>query len=141
MKRSGFTVIEMVAALVILGIIAIVIINKNPLDPNLIVESEILKSHLRYIQFKALSDDSCDNCYGLTISSNSYAAKPTTLILPGDQSSTHDLSKNNISITGTNITFDRWGSASATKTISFTLSDNKGNSQTITISSMAGLIE
>jgi len=139
--QRGFTLIESVAVLTILSIISIVIINRTRINSEIVSETEILKSHLRYIQFKALSDDSCTNCYGITMSSNSYTAKPATIILPGEQSPTHALSKNNISITGNNITFDRWGSANANEQITLTLSDTNGNSRTITISPVTGFIE
>lgn len=141
MKRNGFTIIELISILVILGIIAIVFTNKNSLDINLLTEAEILKSKLRYIQLKALSDDACTSCYGLTTTNNSYTSMPTTIILPGDKSSSYDLSSKKITLTGNNVLFDKWGNASSDSVVKLTLADTKGNTKEILINPLSGLIE
>jgi MSHA pilin protein MshC len=151
-KRNspGFTMIEVIAVLVILGIISAVAIAKVSsviAQSNLDSEADVIKGHLRYAQ--ALSMNNTVN-WGITFSSGSYnifTNPSTTVELPGTGSATATL-PSGMTITSGTVSFDSWGTP-YTDTLatslqmggprSFTLSLG-GNSVTIEIWDDTGLV-
>jgi prepilin-type N-terminal cleavage/methylation domain-containing protein len=107
----GFTMIEVIAVLVILGIISAVAIAKVSsviAQYNLDSEADVIKGHLRYAQ--ALSMNSTVN-WGITFSSGSYTIftnPSSTVALPGTGSATATLPSGMTIATGT-VSFDSWG--------------------------------
>lgn len=95
-KTKGFTLVEVVAALVILGILAVVLgVKFSDSNAPALSEAEIFKSYLRYAQLRAMGDIST---WGIeTVSSNQYkivTANPdlaTKVTLPGAGSATRTL--------------------------------------------------
>jgi MSHA pilin protein MshC len=137
-NAHGFTLIEIIAVLVIIGIMSAVAVTiLSSLDKyKLISEVEILKSHLRYAQSRAMSDTVS---WGIDFSSNSYTLKKGvgTSSLPNEDSHTHNLQKNGVTASGaSNVTFDIWGSSGGTTVI---LSAG-GDSRTITVTAGTGFI-
>ncbi|MFC1567456.1 prepilin-type N-terminal cleavage/methylation domain-containing protein [Thermodesulfobacteriota bacterium] len=58
-KKAGFTLIEFIAVLMIMGILSVVIVSRWTLsDTELIGQIEVIKSHLRYAQSRAMSSSS-----------------------------------------------------------------------------------
>lgn len=58
-KNAGFTLIEMITVLLIISIVSIVVISRwTGTDIELIAQIEVIKSHLRYAQSKAMSTSS-----------------------------------------------------------------------------------
>jgi len=58
-KNSGFTLIEFIAVLLIMGILSVVIVSRWTLSDNeLIGQIEVIKSHLRYARSRAMSSSS-----------------------------------------------------------------------------------
>ena len=58
-KNAGFTLIELVAMLLLMGIIITVVVNRwNLSDTEQIGQIEVIKSHLRYAQSRAMSSSS-----------------------------------------------------------------------------------
>ena len=58
-KNAGFTLIEFIAVLLIMGILSVVIVSRWTLsDTALIGQIEVIKSHLRYAQSRAMSSSS-----------------------------------------------------------------------------------
>ena len=56
-NQQGFTMIEMVVVLIVLAIVTTVIAYRPTTFSNeIIAQAEILKSHLRYAQIKAMND-------------------------------------------------------------------------------------
>jgi len=110
--NRGFTMIEIIAVLVILGIIAAVAMTRivSIRDYKVVVERDILKTHLRYVQLRALSDD---KPWGLSFAGSSYTARRDGNVapynLPNENSPTHNL-PDGITVTGSTVTFDEWGS-------------------------------
>jgi MSHA pilin protein MshC len=143
-NTKGFTLIEVIAILVVLGILAVVVLSRGSATEaeKLRAEIDTLKAHIRYAQYLALND-MAPTRWGIAINGSSY-----TLVrnlngdgstfdnphnLPNDSSYTHNL--NPFTATSTNILFDEWGSPGNTDTV-ITL-----GSQTITIMAETGYIQ
>ena len=111
-NNSGFTMMEVIMVLVLLGIIAAVAVTRivSTLDSKVAVERDILKTHLRYVQLRALSDDTP---WGMSFAGSSYTARRggnvATYNLPNENSATHNL-PDGITVTGSTVAFDEWGS-------------------------------
>jgi prepilin-type N-terminal cleavage/methylation domain-containing protein len=95
-RKCGFTMIEMVVVLIIMSIIASFIVVRASTSGNeLIAQTEILKSHLRYAQIRAMNDE---KPWGIYIPSggasyilyydNAQATSAKSL-LPGESAQTH----------------------------------------------------
>jgi prepilin-type N-terminal cleavage/methylation domain-containing protein len=155
-KNRGFTMIEIVVVLVVLFIVSAVVVSRfNTTGVNeLMVETDALKSSLRYAQIQSLNDDTITSGWGIYFPNNtSYIlyknGAPAGVMIPVKDpdpvkdpppKNTHSL-QGNVKITsgvGTTVAFDRWGSP-GTITVSITLA--KGTeSDTITVTKSTGYI-
>jgi prepilin-type N-terminal cleavage/methylation domain-containing protein len=139
--NRGFTLIEVIAVLIILGIISAVAITRAiSTQEDLISQVEVVKSHLRYAQLKALQDDTAT--WGIAFAANSYTLTTTAAggagLLPAENSSTHTFPSG---VTVTNpqtVTFNPWGSP-GTANIPITLSQG-GSTLTLTVTGNTGFI-
>jgi MSHA pilin protein MshC len=113
--QRGFTMIEIVVVLIILAIMAPFVITRVTTDTNnLITQAEILKSHLRYAQLRALNDTVSWGIYFTGTNSYTLYKSGTTAndLLPGENSQTRTL-PTDITITsgiGSTTAFNEWGS-------------------------------
>ncbi len=137
-NAHGFTLIEIIAVLMIIGIMSAVAVTIfSSLDKyKLISEVEILKSHLRYAQSRAMNDTATS--WGIVITTESYTLQKNgdpASSLPNENSYTHTFLKG---VTGdaANVTFDIWGSPSGDTTVILTA----GDSRTITVTPNTGFI-
>lgn len=114
-KIQGFTIIEAIAILLLLGVLSAVIISSYPsAESNALVAEELtLKGHLRFAQLRAMNDQVS---WGIALGPNAYTLLRNGISapsdLPGEDSPIHNL-PGGISITtgtGTTVTFDHWGS-------------------------------
>lgn len=135
--NNGFTLIEVIAVLVIIAIISAVVVVRgiSTADVNLQAEIDTLKGHLRYAQYLALNENDTDNGvndvkWGIEIveATSSYTLVKTTdngttrtspFNLPNESSPTHSFAP--ITATGITILFDKWGSANDTSHTSITI--------------------
>ncbi|MFH1975708.1 MAG: type II secretion system protein [Pseudomonadota bacterium] len=161
-NNRGFTLIEVIAVLVILSIIAAVIISRgmSTAEVNLKAQTEVLKSHIRYAQFRNMNMKSatalCNASFGISIDTglNSYSmfkdcVEADTVILPGADSDTVSLPNVNLSSSSAFITFDDWGvpctdssgTTLATSDITITLSSAGAPNETITITKNTGFVQ
>ena len=141
-NQQGFTMIEVVMVLIVLAIVSTVIAYRPTMGSNEItVQTEILKSHLRYAQIKAMNDTVP---WGIRIpNANSYILYKNNAtasdILPGETAQTHTL-PTVVTITSgvSTYNFDDWGSPGAS-TLTITLSQGTATSN-ITITRNTGYI-
>lgn len=137
--RAGFTVVEFIATLLVLGILAAFIIPKaNPGESTAVNDMNVLRAHIRYVQLKAMSDVVP---WGLDIGSDSYSLEIDGVVatavdqqrLPGVNTITHAFETDGLSVTPLRIAFDNRGRPvnPATETV-------VGADQTITASLSGG---
>jgi MSHA pilin protein MshC len=92
--QRGFTMIEMVIVLIVMAIIAtFILVRATPGSIDLIAQTEILKSHLRYAQIRAMNDTVPWGIYipaagSYVLYKNNVQA---TSLLPGENAQTHTL--------------------------------------------------
>jgi prepilin-type N-terminal cleavage/methylation domain-containing protein len=135
--NTGFTLIEVIAILVILAIISAVAVSRvGSNESNLRAELNDLKAALRYAQQMAISSDSTVT-FGITVTSGTSggytlvknAGVGTQPLLPGESSSTHTFS-GGVTASGATFTFDEWGKATGSAS---TILTQSGSSKTINV--------
>lgn len=150
-NSRGFSVMEIITVLLVLGIISAVAVTRITSTKiyTVVAEMDILKTNLRYAQFRALSD--ADNTsadytvnnatWGIKLSGNTYILQhngaDATTKFPGDDSNTHTL-PSGITISGSSVTFDVWGSPGVSD-ITITVTDGT-SPQIITVTRKTGFI-
>lgn len=141
--QSGFTMLEVIVVLLIIGIIAVVAISRFvPINASLDAQEQMLKANLRFAQLKSLHDDTTTFGWGLIISNTSYTlhrdGASATISLPAGMSNTHTLGSGITITTPMTVTFDRFGSP-GTSPITITMTDGSQTKQ-ITITANTGFI-
>ena len=146
--QRGFSMIEMVMVLIVMAIMATFIMIRTTTGNDLIAQSEILKSHLRYRtdqgneryrrQHPAVGVFICPITASYTLYRNNATAND---ILPGETAQTHTLPTGiTVSTNCANSTcnFNEWGSPGAT-TLTMTLTQGASTS-TISITKNTGFV-
>jgi len=135
-RPGGFTMIEVVAVLIMLGIIAAVAVARFA-DNNAetVAEAEIFKSHLRYAQLRAMGDI---YPWTITVGGASYALSTTNPsiiapVLPGESGTTHSYD-GGVTSTGGTFTFDWRGQPTTGGGGSITFAGTPG----VTVTILAG---
>jgi len=149
--QAGFTLIEVIAVLIIIAIVAAVAISKAISTSQVSVTSEanILKTHLRFVQIKALGNTVS---WGISIGSGSYTLQSNgataTINLPGETSPTHTFSggvtatpaaTNPVAFSTLGIPVDSAGNQ-LTANLKITLTQGSGT-QTVTVTQYTGFIQ
>ncbi len=114
-NNHGFSVLELVAVLIIIGVVSVVAVPKiistvNQTD--VIGQTAIIKTQLYYAQSLAMNSDltwgiCCDGADYWLFQDGNTANKVT---LPGEDSDTVTLADKNISMGAFTVSFDIWGS-------------------------------
>ena len=121
-RKRGFTLIEVIAVLIVLGIIAAVALSRLTMSgTELYTERDILQSNLRFAQFKALTNNNnAATTWGISFAGNSYtlsltngSTDTTNTNFPSDSSATHTLSGGVTVTAPASVTYDFWGSPGA----------------------------
>lgn len=149
-RDHGFTMIEALAVLIILGIIAAVIFSRGTSTGaySAVSEAEILKSHLRFAQLKAMNG--VGTAWGITVGSSSYTLACTVTgtggtcpnpipNLPGESSKTHTFNGVSGPNTSQTVNFDIWG-VPDNNSFSITLTSGSDNAG-ISITPITGFIQ
>ncbi|MFH2219339.1 MAG: prepilin-type N-terminal cleavage/methylation domain-containing protein [Pseudomonadota bacterium] len=109
-KNSGFTLLEVVLVLVIAGIIGVVVASRFVgVDTNMVVQTDVVKTHLRYAQIRAMSSNEIwgINFQGTTYSLFKNGNTADTVYFPGEESLTIDLPSGKSA--SEIVSFDSWG--------------------------------
>ncbi len=153
-RISGFTPIEVLVVLVIIGIISVMIIGRSDIgQTNLLAQTEVIKSHIRYAQSRAMNSDQtwgirCDapgQSYWLFIVDAPTNQKRK---LPGQASDTVSLSAYGLTLTPTTLSFDDRGRPCSDdkgtmvrgSDLTLTLSTINGENKTITVTRNTGFV-
>ena len=147
-NQRGFTMFEMVLVLIVMAIMGTFIMSQATTGNELISQTEILKSHLRYAQIKAMNDTNVNvpGGWGIHLPNDSsytlYRDNATANdILPGETTQTHTLPSDVTVATdciNSTCKFDEWGSPGAT-TLTMTLTQGTSTS-TISITKNTGFV-
>lgn len=165
-RRHGFTLLEVIATLIIIAILAAVVIGKtsSTTETSLRADTEKLKVYLRYAQLRALN--STERVWGIDFSggTNTYRlyyglrsdTDPHYLPFPGEDADPVTLTNTTIAInpeSGRRVSFDTWGKPYQSLRGNFDASPNPqtddlrtitltadGNTATITIRKNTGYI-
>ncbi len=139
--EQAFTLVEVIAVLLIIGIIAAVAVSRVlSTQQDLVAQTDVIKSHLRFAQLKALNDDTAP--WGIAFSGSSYTLQcsgaAAAINLPAESSPTRSLPSGTTITSPSTVSFDLWGSPGAAD-ISITLSAG-GETSTITLAGNTGFI-
>jgi len=110
-NNPGFTILEIVAVLLIIGIIAAIAIGRAFLmNPDLMTRTEVIETHLRYAQTRAMNTNSV---WGIRFDGDEYwrfndGDINNRMILPGESSNSITLPSGMTAGTGI-VSFDGWG--------------------------------
>lgn len=132
MNNRGFTLIEVISILIIVGIVAAMVISRG-MSTNVVKlqsEVDVMKGHLRFAQYRAMNDIAAnvDTKWGINVAGNTYtlvkvdtSSTTSPLNLPGESSAnpqSHTFANGvTASVTGDNpILFNEWGSPGANAT-------------------------
>jgi prepilin-type N-terminal cleavage/methylation domain-containing protein len=142
-RNGGFTMMEIIAVLLVIGIVAAVVVSRMGDTGNFDLASqlEVLKGHLRYAQSRAMSSNSV---WGINITSTTTyylfegAGSTTPVHILGEDNATVSLTAKKSALTISSapqrITFDGYGSPGTT---TLTVATNGGN---ITVTKNTGFI-
>jgi MSHA pilin protein MshC len=149
LNNRAFTLIEVVAVLVVLGIVAAVAVSRGfNMDADKISDLEKVKSHLRYAQSKSMADNAVN--WGIQFSGATYflfrdmdnnglVAANEKVVLPGEPST--DAALATLTATGV-VSFNWWGApySDVGCTAAFTSGTFALGSTSISITSVTGFI-
>jgi prepilin-type N-terminal cleavage/methylation domain-containing protein len=113
----GFTLIEIIAVLVIIGIIAAVAIGSvmSTSETNRISQTSVIKNHIRYAQSTAMKRGTitipvwgikCDGAAYWLFRTNAPDTQANQIILPGEDNVQISLANKNITLTAFTVFFD-----------------------------------
>lgn len=123
--EKGFTVIEIIATLIIIGIISVIAIARMSSTSDVLnkAQAETLKSHIRYVQMRSMNTDSetvgCEASFGISMDKSNYfmfknCDTDQKVTLPGESQDVISFKNCTLSPKCT-VNFDRYGRPSTHK--------------------------
>jgi prepilin-type N-terminal cleavage/methylation domain-containing protein len=143
-RTAGFTMIEIIAVLLVTSIIAVVAVASSQSVSSrsqLVSQVAVVKSHIHYAQMMAMKSNVS---WGIDFSSSSYTLQTngatSTVCFPSVGSATYTLPSGITASATTNpIVFNEWGSPGASN-ITVTVSNGTTNT-TITVNMITGSVQ
>ena len=112
-KNHGFTMLEIIAVLLIMAIVTVVAVSKvaSTSEYELKSQTAVIKGHLRYAQIRAIKSN---GQWGICCDGSSYwlfrnGSTTVKVILPGENSDTVTL-PSGVTVSTETVSFDDWGS-------------------------------
>src|SRR5210317_1590159 len=116
-NQVGFTPLEVLAVLIIIGIISLMVVGRSDIgQTDLLAQTEVIKSHIRYTQSRSMNSD---RIWGIRSDATVQAywlfvdGDPENINnqrkLPGEESYTVDLSQYKLTLATTTLSFDDRG--------------------------------
>jgi MSHA pilin protein MshC len=109
----GFTLIEIIAVLIIVGIVAAVAIGSvmNTAETNMISQANVIKNHIRYAQSMAMKRGDiwglkCDGAAYWLFRTNAPDTQANQIIIPGEDNVQISLANKNITLAAFTVFFD-----------------------------------
>jgi len=138
--NSGFTLLEIVAVIVILSIISAVVASKFYFsDSNLEAQTEAIKVYLRYAQVRSMNTETIwgIKCDGTDLWLYKDGDITSKVRLPGEDSDNVNLAEKGVSMAEFILSFDSWGKPPGPLTLTVS---SPSKSSTITITKNTGFI-
>lgn len=131
--NRGYALIEIISVFLLISVISAYVVSSGvDINAELAGEAEIVKSHLRYVQYLALSNETNELAIKFSDTNDSYTLLKNNIEdnnLPNEDSATHTLQPgltiilpSNIPVNKT-ISFDKWGSPVPNDTYKIIISD------------------
>lgn len=132
--------LEVISVLLLLGIVALVVMSGRRVDVSVLTETEVTRSHLRFVQALAMANNTAD--WKVRIHRDAYEVLRddvrSPVPLPGEDAAVHTLPDGITFVAGAgDLAFDRWGAPEMSHVV--TLSDGR-QARSISIFGFTGLI-
>lgn len=110
--QQGFTLIEVIVVLLLIGTLTAVVMSRGGGvgDAEFSAQQEVLKSHIRYAQTRAMNTN---RVWGISLSSGSYAVfvqdgGKQNMVVPGQPGAIISL-PSGMTVSSGEVSFDQWG--------------------------------
>ena len=139
-SKRGFTGIEVIAVLVVLGILAATFVAGMDVHASAAVAADVLRSHLGYAQSLAMANNTAD--WGVAFSGASYTllrdGNPAPVFWPNESSATYSLPAGISILSGLGpVDLNEWGAPETTHVVM--LSDGT-QTRSVSITGFTGLV-
>lgn len=115
-KPLGFTLIEIIAVLIVLGVLAAIVINRamSTASTNRVAQESVIKNHIRYAQATAMKQGmiwgiKCDGTDYWLFRTNAPDTPANQIVLPDEDNAKVTLADKNITMTAFTVFFDANG--------------------------------
>lgn len=139
-SKQGFSLIEVIAVLTVVVVLAVALTAGMDTHASVVVEADILRSHLGYAQALAMANNTA--AWSIAFSGASYTllrdGNPAPIHWPNESSATYSLPTGVSIVSGAGVvTLDEWGAPAATHAVSFS---DGSQTETVSITGFTGLV-